>query len=131
MDQRGTVNRVVLGKYEGNEAGYIGEARRQGGIYYDPGPQTLDAMAYGLRDEHANQLCWEVQGAFLRNQMERGPARFDYVVDRGQFSSIEEILALDPHSFAAKEVDFLERNAESYGYQRLGSSWLQVRVARR
>lgn len=30
--------RVVVGKYEGLEAGYIGEARRYGGIYDDPGP---------------------------------------------------------------------------------------------
>ena len=122
------MNRVVLGKYEGNEAGYIGEARRHGGIYYDPGPETLDAMTYGLSDEHANQLCWQVHEAFLRKQMERGPARFDYVLNRGQSSSVEEILALDPHSFAAKEISFLKRNAESYGYQQLGTSWLQVRI---
>lgn len=125
------MNRVVLGKYEGQEAGYIGEARRYGGIYCDPGPQTLDAMTYGLDDEDANQLCWGVYEAFLRTQMERGPVRFDYVVDRRQFSSVEEILALDPHSLAAREIIFLQRNAESYGYQQLGSSWLQVRVIRK
>lgn len=125
------MNRVVLGKYEGNEAGYIGEARRYGGIFYDPGPQALAAMTYGLDDERASQLCWEVRETFLRTQMERGPARFDYIVDRGQFSSIEEVLALDPHSLAAKEINFLKRNAERYGYQQLGTSWLQVRVVRK
>jgi hypothetical protein len=102
VDPEGNVNRVVLGKYEGTEAGYIGEARRYGGIVYDPGPETLDAMTYGRSDEHANQLCWQVKEAFLQTQLERGPSRFDYIFDRGQFSSAEEVLALDPHSFGAK-----------------------------
>jgi hypothetical protein len=88
-------------------------------------------MTYGLGDEDANQLCWGIYEAFLRTQIERGPVRFDYVVDRRQFSSVEEILALDPHSLAAREIIFLQRNAESYGYQQLGSSWLQVRVIRK
>ncbi len=122
------MNRVVLGKYEGNEAGYIAEARRHGGIYYDPGPEALDAITYGLNDEDANQLCWEVIESFLRTQIERGPARFDYVLNRAQSSSVDELLALDPHSFHAKEITFLKRNAESYGYQQLGTSWLQVRI---
>ena len=122
------MSRVVLGKYEGNQAGYIGEARRHGGIYYDPGPETLHAITYGLNDEEANQLCWQVIESFLRTQIERRPGRFDYVVNRAQSSSVEELLALDPHSFHAKEITFLKRNAESYGYQQFGTSWLQVGV---
>jgi len=61
--------------------------------------------------------------------LERGPYRFDYFYDQGVFSSTDEVVALDPHSFAAKEINFLKRYAESYGYQQLGRSWLQVRIA--
>jgi hypothetical protein len=125
------MNRVVLGNYEGNEAGYIGEARRHGGIYYDPSPQAFDAMTYGLSDEDANQLCWQVVESFLRTQLERAPARFDYVLNRAHSSSVEEVVALDPHSLSAKEITFLKLNAESYGYQQLGTSWLQVRIIRK
>jgi hypothetical protein len=125
------MNRVVLGRYAGTEAGYIGEARRHGGIYYDLGPEALTALTDGLSDEQANQLCWQVEEAFLRNQLERRPYRFDYFYDRGQFSSTDEVVALDPHSFSAKEINFLKRNAESYGYQQSGRSWLQVRIVRK
>jgi hypothetical protein len=122
------VNRLVLGRYEGVEAGYIGEARRFGGIYYDPGPAAWSTLGRGLSDEQANELGWQVNETFLRTQIERMPARIDYVLDRGQFSSLEEVLVLDPHSFDAKQIAFLKNHAQSYGYQRLGSSWLQAGV---
>lgn len=131
VSRRADANRVVLGKYEGQEAGYIGAARRDGGIYLDTGPHVWGTLGRGLSDERANELCWQVDESCLRNQMERGPARIDYVLDRGQFSSVEEILALDPHSFSAKEITFLKQNAQSYGYRQLGSSWLRVRIARK
>jgi hypothetical protein len=122
------VNRLVVGSYEGIEAGYIGDARRYGGIYYDPGPAAWNALGHGLSDERANELGWQVNEAFLRTQIERVPARIDYVLDRGQFSSLDEVLALTPHSSNAKQIAFLENHAKVHGYQRHGSSWVQVGV---
>ncbi len=124
------MNRVVVGKYEGLEARYIGEARGYGEIYYDPGPKAWAALRHGLSDERANELCWQLDESFLRTQMERRPSRFDYILDRREFSSLEEVLALDPHSSYAKEIAFINANAESYGYQRAGVSWLQVKPVR-
>lgn len=34
--------------------------------------------------------------------------RIDYVVDPNAFSSVEEVLALRPNSFSAKEIAFLK-----------------------
>ena len=44
----GNADRVVLGKWDGQDNGYIGEARNNGGIYFDTGDETWDAMGQGL-----------------------------------------------------------------------------------
>ena len=119
-------DRVVLGKFLGQEDGYIGETRGGGGIYYDTSNPVWDAIVQGLSKPEASDLGWQVNEQFLRTQMENGVGRSDYVLDPSRFSSVEEVLALDADSFSAREIEFLMRNAEAYGYQQVGDSWVRV-----
>ncbi|MBJ7339788.1 hypothetical protein [Mycolicibacterium sp.] len=43
----GDVDRVVLGKWDGQDGGYIGEARHNGGIYFDTGDEVWKAVEGG------------------------------------------------------------------------------------
>lgn len=119
-------DRVVLGKWAGDDAGYIGEARHNGGIYYDTGNDTWNAIGHGLSKTDADALGWQVNEQFLVTQMENGIPRIDYVVEGTRFSSIEDVLRADPNSFSAKEIKYLIENAPAYGYERIGDSWVRV-----
>ena len=59
--------------------------------------------------------------------MENGVGRIDYVVDHNKFTSIEDVVRLDPNSFSAKEIRYLSQNAAAYGYERVGDSWVRVK----
>ena len=120
-------DRVVLGKWNGDENGYIGDARGRGGIYYDTSTEVWDNVGHGLSKAEANHLGWEVNENFLRSQMERGVDRIDYVVEGTEFTSVEDVLENDARSFSAKEIKFLIENASSYGYTRIGDSWVRVK----
>lgn len=80
-------DRVVLGKFDGHEDGYIGDARGNGGIYFDTGGPTWDAMIQGLSQREADGLVWQVNEQFLRGQMEHGVPRIDYELF-GRFASV-------------------------------------------
>lgn len=116
-------DRVVLGKFGGQEGGYIGEARAHGGIYYDTGPDVWAALTRGLSDTDATDLAWQANENFLRSRMEDGVPRIEYVL--GQYSSLEEILLKRQGSFSAKEIEFLTENAGQYGYRRVGNTWVK------
>ncbi|WP_156738568.1 WXG100 family type VII secretion target [Mycobacterium sp. E2699] len=118
-------DRVVLGKWAGQDGGYIGEARGTGGIYFDTGDPVWDAMTFGLSKPDANGLAWQVNENFLRSQMENGVPRIEYHLPQ-QFSSVEQVLALDADSFSAKEIAFLKSNAEAYGYRQVGNTWVRI-----
>ncbi|WP_457125855.1 endonuclease [Mycobacteroides abscessus] len=118
-------DRVVLGKWDGQDGGYIGEAKTNGGIYFDTGKETWDAVGNGLSKTDANRLGWQVNEQFLRQQMENRVGRIDYVLD-SQYSSIEEVLMKRQGSFSALEIEFLADNAAKYGYERVGNSWIKV-----
>lgn len=120
-------DRVVLGKWAGDEKGYIGEARAHGGIYYDTSTEVWNNIGHGLEKPVANDLGWEVNEKYLRTQMERGVGRLDYVLNDSGFSSIEQVVRDDPNSFSAREIKFLTENAKAYGYERIGNSWIRMR----
>jgi len=116
-------DRVVLGKFDGHESGYIGDARGHGGIYFDTGDATWDAMTSGLSNSEQHSLAWQVNEQFLRTQMEHGVPRIEY--ELGQYSSLEEVLLKRQGSFSAKEIEYLTENAAAYGYRRVGNSWVK------
>ncbi|ORV92311.1 hypothetical protein AWC11_07915 [Mycobacterium interjectum] len=118
-------DRVVLGKWDGLDHGYIGEARGNGGIYFDTGDPVWKAMTMGLNDTQKHALAWQVNQGFLRNQMESAVPRIEYHLPQG-FSSVEDILTLDADSYSAKEIAFLKSNAEAYGYRQVGNAWVRI-----
>jgi uncharacterized protein YukE len=116
-------DRVVLGKWEGYDAGYIGEARGHGGIYYDTGTETWKAITDGLTDTQTQDLGWQVNEAFLREQMENRVPRIEYVLPDG-FNSVDEVARMRRETFSALEINWLDRNAANFGYRRVGNAWV-------
>ncbi|OBK20919.1 hypothetical protein A5634_11460 [Mycobacterium asiaticum] len=86
----GEADRVVLGKWEGDSGGYIGEARYHGGIFYDTGQDAWKNLASGLNDQAVKNLGWQVNEQFLRTQMENHVLRIEYVVPES-FGSVDEV----------------------------------------
>ena len=115
--------RVVLGKFQNYEDGYIGDARGHGGIYFDTGDPTWDAFTHGLSDTQQRGLAWQVNEQFLRGQMEDGVPRIEYVLPEG-FDSVEQLAEVQRRSFSALEINFLKENAEAYGYVQDGNAWV-------
>ncbi len=117
-------DRVVLGKFDGYDGGYIGEARGHGGIYFDTGGPTWEALTGGLDDADATALAWQANENFLRTRMEQGVPRIEYVLGDG-YSSVEEVYLKRQGSFSALEIEFLTANAARYGYHRVGNTWMK------
>ena len=117
-------DRVVLGKFNGPEGGYIGEARANGGIYFDTGDQTWEALTRGFNGGGDEQgLVWQVNEHFLRNQMEGAIPRIEYVLPDG-FDSVEQLAGAQRQSYSAMEINFLKENAAAYGYEQQGNVWV-------
>jgi uncharacterized protein YukE len=119
-------DRVVLGKWDGQDGGYIGEARGHGGIFFDTGDPTWKAMADGLGETQEKALVWPVNEQFLRTQMEEHVGRIDYMLDSSKYSSLEDMMLGRAGSYSAMEVEYLSKNAAAYGYERVGDSWVYV-----
>lgn len=117
-------DRVVLGRYGGQDGGYIGDARGLGGIYFDTGDPVWDAIRGELSDTESKPLVWQVNEQFLRNQMESQVGRIEYVLDHNEYPSLQDMILNNPRSFSAMEVAFLEKNAAAYGYHRVGDAWV-------
>lgn len=116
----GSGNRVVLGEYIDDTAGYIGEARKNGGIYY----QTADGVYDGMK---ANKNApWAVNEQFLRNQLEARVERIDFVS-----GDIYETMAKYPDKFRTREIEFLLDKAGDAGYVQVGNSWIRKDVLER
>jgi uncharacterized protein YukE len=116
-------DRVVLGKFDGPEGGYIGEARSHGGIYFDTGDPTWGALTRGFGPEEERGLVWQVNESFLRNQMESGVPRIEYVLPEG-YNSVEQLAGAQRQSYSAMEINFLKNNAAAYGYEQQGNVWV-------
>jgi hypothetical protein len=116
-------DRVVLGKWDGQDGGYIGEARHSGGIYFDTGDPTWNALERGLDATQAKALGWQVNEQFLRTQMENHVPRIDYVLPDG-FDSVDQVARVRRESFSALEINYLNDNAALFGYERVGNSWV-------
>jgi hypothetical protein len=116
-------DRVVLGKWDGQQGGYIGEARGNGGIFFDTGNPAWKALTYGLDETREQAVVWPVNEQFLRTQMENHVPRIEYVLPDG-YDSVEEVARLRRESYSAFEINFLNQNAAKYGYQRVGNEWV-------
>jgi uncharacterized protein YukE len=118
-------DRVVLGKWDGQDGGYIGEARSNGGIFFDTGDPAWKALAEGLDTPTEQAVVWPVNEQFLRSQMENHIGRIDYMLD-SKYSSLEDMMFGRAGSYSAMEVEYLSKNAAAYGYERVGNSWVYM-----
>jgi uncharacterized protein YukE len=118
-------DRVVLGKWDGQDGGYIGEARANGGIFFDTGDPAWKALAEGLDTPTEQAVVWPVNEQFLRTQMENHVGRIDYMLD-SKYSSLEDMMFGRAGSYSAMEVEYLSKNAAAYGYERVGNSWVYM-----
>ncbi len=118
-------DRVVLGRWDGMDGGYIGEARHNGGIYFDTGDETWSALTQGLSKDDADGLAWRVNESFLRRQLANGIPRVDYTLPDG-FTSVDQVAARFERSFSAREINFLNDHAAEFGYSRVDNSWIFV-----
>jgi hypothetical protein len=119
-------DRVVLGRFDGYEGGYIGEARGGGGIYFDTGDPTWKMLAGGLDKLDEQAVVWPVNEQFLRTQMENQIGRIDYMLDRSEYESLEDMAVDRAGTYSSYEVNYLNEVAAAYGYERVGDSWLYV-----
>ena len=117
----GNVDRVVLGRWAEN-GGYIGEARTNGGIWYETDPSFFPKLTEGLDEAVGRTKAWNVNEQFLQTQLEKGVSRIDL---HGE--TITEVLVNRPNSFTAMEIKYLVKNAEAYGYTRIDNSWVKVK----
>jgi len=117
----GAAGRVVLGKWQGNYAGYVGEAKLNGGIWYQTDPGVFEKLTAGLTKTEAQAVAWKVNETFLTQQMQKG-------ISSIEFTGITVAdIKVGPPSFALMEVQFLEINAAKYGYQKVGNAWVKVK----
>ena len=116
----GNTDRVVLGEWKGNNAGYVGEAKLNGGTWYQTDTGVFEKMTAGLNALEKEAVAWKVNEYFLAQQMQKGIAKFEFTG-----LSPDAIKAVRPDSFAAREVLFLEKNGSNYGYVREGSTWVK------
>ncbi len=116
----GTNNRVVLGKWDENGGGYVGEAKKNGGIWYETSKGVFEKLAEGLSREEANTVAWSINERFLIEQMKRAVMRIDLVGE-----TIDMVKDLRRESFTAMEINFLEK--ENSSYRLSGNSWVKVK----
>ena len=116
----GNGDRVVLGKWEGNYSGYVGDAKLNGGIWYQTDSGVWEKITAGLTQQESAALAWKVNEAFLKQQLQTGVRSIEFIG-----ATPEAILLARPDSFAAKEVLFLIKNAEQFGYIRSATGWIK------
>ena len=119
-------DRVVLGRWQGQEGGYIGDARGNGGIFFDTGDPTWKMLAGGLDKLQEQAVVWPVNEQFLRTRMEDQIGRIDYLLDHDEYGSLEEMAIDRAGTYSSYEVSYLNQVAASYGYERVGDSWVYV-----
>ncbi|MEO6811537.1 MAG: endonuclease, partial [Isosphaeraceae bacterium] len=105
------------------DGGYIGEVRANGGIYFDTGNPTWEALTNGLSDSQTQNLPWRANEAFLRQQMENRVSRIEYILPEG-FDSIDQVARVRRETFSALEINYLNQNAATFGYKRVGNTWI-------
>lgn len=155
-NQNGDADRLVLGVWKGQDDGYIGEARRSGGNWFEstgdyfeklskgttpPPKQRVFAVDEGgvatvhtsqddapalLTGEQVKNKAWAVNEEVLAMAIQDGVGKIEMVG-----VTPDEMVANRPESFGAREVRYLDAHVGQYGYVRAGSAWVKQQAARR
>jgi len=87
-----------------------------GGIIFDVGGEDL-----WRKLEESGVDPWKVNEAFLRQQLETGVERIEFVS-----GNIWDVLEAAPEtSFRVKEIQWLLGNVDKYDYELIGNSWVK------
>jgi hypothetical protein len=111
--------RVVLGAWLKGD-GYIGDAVENGGIFFDTGDDVWKVLK---ELEESGIEPWRINEAFLRQQLQDGVERIEFVGD----DILDVINSTDisvRNSYRAKEIKWLLEKAKDYGYVNVGNSWV-------
>jgi hypothetical protein len=119
ISTNGSKGRVVLGNWDGTAGGYVAEAERNGGFYFMTDENFYSTLLKFGDESFAASKSWEVNQAFLVQQLERGIPRFDITKE-----GLKKAFGSEPGAIR-KEIDFLSKYAPKFGYQRVGSSWIK------
>ncbi len=114
---QGDGNRVVLVAW-GDAGEYIQAAVDEDGIFLDVGPEV------GQYIQKGDIEFLPINEHFLKNQLETGVDRVDFVRD-DMYSVIESPDRQVRESYRAKEIRWLLENADDYGYELIGNSWIK------
>lgn len=116
-------SRVVLGKWE-DGGGYVAEAQKNGGIWYETPEGTYRVMG--------KEAAWETNEAFLKQQMNAGVSKLEFT-GLSEDDIASELAKLDatgqPIEAAparVKEFVFMQNNASTYGYIQKGVTFLKA-----
>ena len=115
----GSGDRLVLGAWQ-EGSGYIGDAVESGGVFFDTGDETWEVLK-SLKEIDVEP--WRINEAFLRQQLENGVERIDFV----GIDILDVINSTDinvRNSYRAKEIRWLLENAKDFGYINVGNSWV-------
>lgn len=117
----GTNNRVVLGKWDKNGGGYVGEAKKNGGIWYETSKGVYDRIIEGLLSkESMDKISWSINENFLIEQIKKGVERIDLTGE-----SSKKIMKMRKYSATASEIRWMRENAKRHGYVRVNNSWVK------
>ena len=113
-------SRVILGKFvEGSSQSYEKIAERLGATYF----KTADGVYNALGK--SKELAWQVNEAFLRNQLTRRVVSFDFVnIDIDDTLIQYRNVPWAELPARVREIYFLLSNAQQYGYERIGNSFV-------
>jgi hypothetical protein len=116
----GGENRVVIGIWEGNTKGFIGEAKANGGVWYQTPDTWYRKIEARLGATEGARVTWAVNQRVLQKQLEVGIAeRIDFVFGRGETSAMYIDKRIDPETYTrvrAREFRYLLDNGPKHGY---------------
>ena len=112
LTAHGAGDRVVLGPWKGfddvaYDTSYIGQAKSGGGRWFE----TPDGM-YDALGRDSNKM-WQVNESFLRQQLESGVPRIEYVGE----NMADVLKPSNASRMSYKELSYLRDNAADFGYR--------------
>jgi WXG100 family type VII secretion target len=112
LTTHGAGDRVVLGPWKGfddaaYDSSYIAQAKSGGGRWFE----TPDGM-YDALGRDSNKM-WQVNESFLRQQLESGVPRIEYVGE----NMADVLKPANANRMSYKELSYLRDNAADFGYR--------------
>jgi WXG100 family type VII secretion target len=139
LSTHGSGDRVVLGKWEGYDSpnfdnGYLTQAKKNGGIYFETPNGWYDELGDKAAGVDRAVKSFQVNESFLRQQLESGVKRIEYVGE-----DVNDVLRAGDKALregkstraSFKEITYLQQNASAYGYtyDAAAQAWIKTRPA--